>query len=199
MLSGMRPHKVTTFCLGALLIVAGCKTYPVNEPLAERDTDEGFYFHTQPRGNNSSELLVVLAFSGGGTRAAAFSYGVLEQLRDTPIQLAGREKPLLHEVDAISSVSGGSVTAAAYGLYGDEVFGRLEDAFLKRNVQRSLGFRVINPFRWPSLWSGTYGRSELAAEFYDEILFNGATFADVQKADGPFLVINATDISTLLP
>ncbi len=182
--------------LSLVLAAAGCKHYPVNAPLAARDTDAGYYLHTQPRPDNSGDLLLVLAFSGGGTRAAALSYGVLEHLRDTPVQLNGREKPLLHEVDAISSVSGGSVTAAAYGVYGDEVFGRLEDAFLKQNVQRSLALSVINPLRWPALWSGTYGRSELAAEYYDRILFRGATFGDIQKKGGPFIVINATDIST---
>ena len=179
-----------------LVVAAGCKHYPVNQPLAERDTDAGYYLHTQPRVDNSGDLLLVLAFSGGGTRAAALSYGVLEHLRETPVKLNGTEKPLLHEVDAISSVSGGSVTAAAYGLYGDDVFGRLEDAFLKQNVQRSLALSVINPLRWPALWSSTYGRSELAADYYDRILFQGATFADIQRRGGPFIVINATDVST---
>lgn len=178
-----------------LMLGAGCKHYPVNAPLAERNTDSGYYFHLQPRPDNSGELLVVLAFSGGGTRAAALSFGVLEQLRDTPVRLNGTQKPLLHEVDAISSVSGGSVTAAAYGIYGDEVFSRLEDAFLKRNVQRTLGLMVINPLRWPALWSSTYGRSELAADYYDRILFHGATFADLQKQGGPFIMINSTDVS----
>lgn len=178
------------------LVLAGCKSYPPNAPLAARNPESGYYLHLQPRVDNSGELLLVLAFSGGGTRAAAFSYGVLEQLRDTPVTIAGRKETLLHEVDAISSVSGGSVTAAAYGLYGDKVFGMLEHAFLKRNVQRSLALRVVNPFNWPALWSSTYGRSELAEDFYDEILFHGATFADIQKAGGPFVVINATDLST---
>jgi len=184
------------FTFAAVLATAGCRHYPVNAPLAERQTDTGYYLHNQPRVDNAGDLLLVLAFSGGGTRAAALSYGVLEQLRDTPVKLDGTEKPLLHEVDAISSVSGGSVTAAAYGLFGDEIFGKLEDAFLKQNVQRSLALSVINPLRWPALWSGTYGRSELAAAYYDRILFRGATFADIQRRGGPFIVINATDIST---
>ena len=38
-------------------------------------------FETDPDiRTNSDDLLIGLAFSGGGTRAAAFSYGVLSQL-----------------------------------------------------------------------------------------------------------------------
>jgi NTE family protein len=62
--------------------------------------------------------LLILAFSGGGTRAAAFAYGVLEELAATPVVLGGRPRRLLDEVDLISAVSGGSFTAAYYGLYG---------------------------------------------------------------------------------
>jgi NTE family protein len=36
----------------------------------------------------------------------------------------------------------------------------------------------------------------VAAEFYDEILFKGATIGDIHRRPGPFIVINATDIST---
>src|SRR4029450_11183866 len=34
------------------------------------------------------------------------------------------------------------------------------------------------------------------AQYYDEILFNGATFADLERGKGPFVVASATDIST---
>ena len=82
--------------------------------------------HWEPRGpastgaggSRSNELLLILAFSGGGTRAAAFAYGVLEELAATPVVLGGRPRRLLDEVDLISAVSGGSFTAAYYGLYG---------------------------------------------------------------------------------
>ena len=38
-----------------------------------------------------------------------------------------------------------------------------------------------------------YGRSELSAEYYDEILFRGGTFGDIVAAGGPLIEINATD------
>jgi NTE family protein len=60
------------------------------------------------------------AFSGGGTRAAAFSYGVLEFLKRTEIVSAsGKKIRLLDTVDLITGVSGGSFTALAYGLHGE--------------------------------------------------------------------------------
>ena len=40
-----------------------------------------------------------------------------------------------------------------------------------------------------------YGRSEYAAEYYDEILFEGKTFGDILARNGPFIQINASDIS----
>jgi hypothetical protein len=52
----------------------------------------------------------------------------------------------------------------------------------------------LNPFNWPSLGSSGWGRSELAANFYDEILFNGATFNDL-KRDGPRILVGATDLA----
>jgi NTE family protein len=185
------------FLLGLVLMAlgSGCAQRRANAPLAAVNRSAGYYFHPGARPGQSDEVLFALAFSGGGTRAAAFAYGVLEELRDTRFLTNGAQS-LLNEVDVISSVSGGSVTAAAYGLYGDRVFDVLEPAFLKRNVQRSLVLKTLNPVHWPALWSSTYGRSELAAEYYDELLFHGATFAALRTNGAPFLVINGTDITS---
>ncbi|MGT2434124.1 patatin-like phospholipase family protein (plasmid) [Cupriavidus basilensis] len=140
---------------------------------------------------------MVLAFSGGGTRAAAFSYGVLEFLRNTvAIGQTGKRSRLIDHVGVITGVSGGSFTALAYGLYGDKLFDDYERRFLKRDVQGEIIARVFNPAYWPSLWSGGWGRSELAADLYDEILFHGATFGDLDRGNGPLIIASATDIST---
>ncbi len=174
--------------------LAGCAHYPLNEPKTA-DSEEGYYYRNQARTNNSEELLVLLAFSGGGTRAASFSYGLLEALRDTTFEVDGKPRRLLDEVDVISSVSGGSFTAAAYGLYGDQMFETFEPAFLKRNIQRTLFLKALNPIHWPALSSSTYNWSDLAAEYYDDILFKKACFNDLLINNTPYIVINGTDIS----
>jgi NTE family protein len=56
---------------------------------------------------------------------------------------------------------------------------------------------VLNPIVWPKLWSPYFGRSDLAAEYYDRNIFDGAKFGDLLKAGGrPYLAINATDMAT---
>ncbi len=79
-------------------------------------------------GWGSNDIGLVLAFSGGGTRAAALAYGVLEELRDTTVVLDDRPRRLLDEIDIISSVSGGRFTSAYYSLYGDR-FSFVQDYF----------------------------------------------------------------------
>ena len=112
----------------------------------------GYRFDTlDPGERNSDSLFVCLMFSGGGTRAAALSYGVMEALRDKVIQVDGREKRLLDEVDCISSVSGGSFTAAYYGLYRERLFEDFRVRFLERDVQGALAGAS---FSIPSTGSG---------------------------------------------
>jgi len=188
----------TLSMLVGLSLIAGCASRPVNPPITQTDLRTGYRLETrQAQSTNSKENLVILAFSGGGTRAAAFSYGVLEFLRRTEIVAPNGQKfRLLDSIDVITGVSGGSFTALAYGLYGEKLFDDYEQRFLKRNVQRDLISRALSPRYWGDLLSEGWGRSELAAQLYDEILFNGATFGDLNRGNGPMIVASATDIST---
>ena len=182
--------------LALFILLAGCATRPVNLPITETDPSKGYRFETHAE-QKKKENLVILAFSGGGTRAASFSYGVLEFLRDTEVVGPNGEKlRLLDQVDIITGVSGGSFTALAYGLYGDKLFDEYEQRFLKRDVQGEIVSRTFNPANWAKLWSTGWGRSELAAQLYDEILFDGATFGDLDRGEGPLIIASATDIST---
>ena len=179
------------------LVLGGCASRPVNLPITQADPRSGYRLETRQAEVKNKNNMVVLAFSGGGTRAAAFSYGVLEFLRRTEIEgPLGNRIRLLDEVDVITGVSGGSFTALAYGLYGEKLFDEYEQRFLKRNVQGEIIARAFSPRYWGNLMSTGWGRSELAAQLYDEILFNNATFGDLNRGKGPMILASATDIST---
>lgn len=182
----------------ALLAVCGCASFPKTEHLTTYDEAEGYRYERLDKVGNKEDLFVILTFSGGGTRAAAFSYGVLESLYNTTIVIDGKPRNLLREVDIISSVSGGSFTAAYYGLYGDDIFkegGRFQKNFLYHNLQADLLGMLLNPYNWARLASPEFGRIELASELYQDLLFGNATYRDLE-AHGrkPFVMINATDM-----
>ena len=81
----------------SLLLLLGCAPWnqPQNQPLAGENAP------LADPATGEGELYVGLAFSGGGMRATAFAYGMLEELR-----AAG----LLSEVRLVSGVSGEGVT-----------------------------------------------------------------------------------------
>ncbi len=176
------------------LLATGCAGFRAeNGPLESFNPELGY--GKQDAQRLGGEVLLVLAFSGGGTRAAALSYGVLEELRDTVVVVGGERKRLLDEVDVISSVSGGSFTSAYYGLYGDRIFEDFEERFLRRNVQTQLLLQLLRPKNWFRMMRTFFSRTELAIEYYDQKIFDEATFADLGAAGGPLIQINATDLS----
>jgi len=194
-IGSMRFSKLPTLALLSAAI-AGCTAhYVVNEPYSTEVVPVAGPSQPEAGKTRSDGLLVGLAFSGGGTRAAAFSYGVLEAMADVKVGSEGRETRLVDEIDAISSVSGGSFTAAYYGLFGDRIFEDYADKFLYRNVQGHLTRSMFYPTSWGKLGSARFNRSDLAAEYYDEILFEGKTFGDILARNGPRLNINATEIA----
>jgi hypothetical protein len=105
--------------LGAALL-AGCTTLSHTNKRLDPDGPP----HTTPlratlsvdglRGNK--KVLMFLALSGGGSRAAYLSTATMLRL-----QTVFPEVDLLGEVDAMSAVSGGSLAAAYYALSRDEV------------------------------------------------------------------------------
>jgi NTE family protein len=193
-----QPSRAALFLLVvSLSLLGGCTRRPINPRLTNYQVSAETQFEKMERNRGDHEDIVVLAFSGGGTRAAAFSYGVLEALRRIEIvSSSGRKTRLLDEVDVVTGVSGGSFTALAYGLYGEKLFDDYEQQFLKRNVQSALVRQTFNPLNWPALMSAGWNRSELAAQLYDKILFHGATFADLERGSGPPIAVSATDLAS---
>ena len=176
----------------SLPLLSACASYGTisNQPITDVESSARYAIDHVVNSGRSSEVTMVVALSGGGTRAAALAYGVLQAMRDTSVNLDGRSQRLLDEIDVISSVSGGSFTAAYYGLHGDKTFTDFEKKFLRSDVSGELMYGLFDP----ELWVSTGGRTEMAVDYYEETVFRGATFADLQRREGPLLVINATDL-----
>lgn len=192
----MRIRSAVAPLLALLSLALGCATFlPPNQPLARWDPSYGYRPQNVMTRHRVGDMLLVLAFSGGGTRAAAFSYGVLQELRDTEIVVGGERRRLLDEVDLITSVSGGSFTSAYYALFGDRIFADYEERFLRRNVQDRLLLELLRPRNWFRLAGSFFSRTELAIQYYDREIFEGATFADLLAAGGPLVQINAADLA----
>ncbi|MBP6708284.1 MAG: hypothetical protein KA223_03940 [Candidatus Accumulibacter sp.] len=70
----MRTAHVMAFLLAAAAL-AGCASRPINEPITQVDPKAGYrpYLLIPKRQSDEPHTLFVLSFSGGGTRAAAFS------------------------------------------------------------------------------------------------------------------------------
>src|SRR6266480_6642966 len=82
-LTGLRMQALLMLAL--LLVLGGCATRPINQPITQADSSTGYRFEVRQAQVKNKDNLVILAFSGGGTRAAAFSYGVLEFLKRTEV------------------------------------------------------------------------------------------------------------------
>jgi NTE family protein len=177
-----------------VLLLTGCSTQGVvaNKPAVVTDSAQEYSIASFVESWREAENAVMLSFSGGGTRAAALSFGVMKEMRDTPVVMEGKKSRLLDDVHLISSVSGGSFTSAYYGLHGDGIFDDFEEVFLRRDVQGSLLKGLLNPFRWFS----SVGRTEMAVNKYQKIMFDDATYADMRKYPAPLVLINASDLST---
>ena len=176
-----------------LFLLGGCTSYGVivNDAMPAPKPPQEYSVRSHTVTGRSSDISLTLTFSGGGTRAAALAYGVMLELRDTQVMVDGESARLLDEVDIISSVSGGSFTAAYYGLHGDGLFDTFEDVFLRYDIEKQLVRQVLNPLHW----FGRKGRTQRAIEYYDKKIFHGATYADMLKPGRPLVVINSSDLA----
>jgi NTE family protein len=191
--------KCLAFGAGALLTLASCGSVPTREkPLAQVVPLTAPVLAPGVEGN-SDKLFVVLTFSGGGKRAAAFSYGVLEALREIQVTTPdGERRALLDEIDLISAVSGGAFTAAYYALHGHETFESYAPRFLNHDTEKDLWRKVLTPVNWSRLAKPLVSRSDLEVEYFDEELFRGASVYDLMTRS-PRVIITSTDLVRAKP
>lgn len=159
---------------------------PVNTPTCATDAPvEYLKSDTKP-----AEPGTALCLSGGGYRAMLFHVGTFWRLY---------EAGLLGKLDRISSVSGGSITAAVLALNWNDLMpaapperSRFEDALVK-SVRRLAGetidaWGIVGGLLLP----GTI--SEKIQASYRKHLFGNATLQDFP--DFPRFVLNATNIQS---
>jgi NTE family protein len=181
-------------CSALLVACAVIHNDPVNQPLtsatlpaAELGNQVATYY---------DDTVVALSFSGGGSRAAAFSYGVLSALAETP--LPNRSTSLLDRVDFVSGVSGGSVLAAYYGLKKRQALVDFKQRFLlsdpQENLQMDLSFLNIVK----GLQGGVNDPTKFP-HWLDDHLFDHATFKSLLRQRRPLVWINASDIYNRTP
>lgn len=186
--------RILLMCLMTVL-AAGCSSlhYPVNEPLKASREGGGYALRNLTAHDNSDGFLLVAAFSGGGYRAAAMAFALMEVLGETHITWDGQPRALLKELDAISAVSGGSLAAAYYALDPDAFVSTFRSRVLDFDLQSAFLGRVLSPAGFWRQTSNTYGRGDLLQEVLEENIFHGRTYADVPRRR-PMVSINATNL-----
>ncbi len=172
----------------AIILVAGCASVqelPVNEPLPE-----GAVVDPWERAGRMRPNSILLSFSGGGIRAAAFAHGVLLALHEqsTP------EGELLDDVVLVSSVSGSSLTAAYFGLHGTGGLDRFREQVLIPGFESDLRLS-LNPVNLLHMMNSGLNTSRDLAGALDRRLFRGATFADLHARTTVDIRIHATELT----
>jgi NTE family protein len=149
----------------------------------------------QPEQDDSA--LVLVAISGGGSRAAAVGWKALETLREVKYRFtnaAGKvvESNLANEIDLVAGISGGSFVATAWCL-GDGGMARFRKRFVERDIQWALARDLITGKGIIAAFSTSYARINVAAELYDREVFDEKTFAALPAR--PVLRLHATNLA----
>jgi predicted acylesterase/phospholipase RssA len=161
----------------------------------------------------SPDLLVGLAISGGGSRAATFAAAVLEGLARIPVKDAGGPRSVLERVQYISSVSGGSLATGYFAarkpgraepMLGSQ--GRLSPAYerffreyraaMQENFEAAAVWRQLLLFRAFNPTKAAYS----LAEVWDERFLRGMTFSQLYEreraGDSPRIIFNGTSYNS---
>ena len=199
-------HTLTVLGLGLTLALTGCfakihhlpahldKTTPVFAPLPDQD------------------ILVGLAVSGGGSRAATFAAGTLEALANIRVMDGGRERSVLETITHMSSVSGGSLATAYYAVKKpgkseavlaaqglspayQQFFASFKEDMRKNFQLRAFGrqlmnFRVANPTKFAYSFADVWD-----ADFFDGITLSGL-YERERQGDAPQIIFNGTIYNT---
>jgi NTE family protein len=183
-------------CSIAALIIAlscaGCGTRPDDYPLAgELRNDDRRAITAE-----ADHPFVVLAFSGGGSRAAALAAGVTARLDGITYQTPSGPRRLSQDIAVVSSVSGGSVYATYLALHGPGA--EQAKAFQQRIAEfDGIGYltgRLLNPLKWVGLRLEGRTRIDILQDMLGRLLDTNATLATLNRPNQPLVLLNAADL-----
>ena len=182
--------------IASAALVAACASAIQNDPVNQRltagpreiEAELGATVET-----NYDDMVVALSFSGGGSRAAAFSYGVLEGFDQTRVPARSGMASLLDRLDFLSGVSGGSILAAYYGLRGRAAMADFRPRFLNANAEEALQTDLSLGNIARGLNGGVNDTTKFPV-WLDAHLYGQATYNDLLRRTRPRVWINAADI-----
>jgi NTE family protein len=181
--------KAAALCLATLLL-AGCTRSFLNVPLTGHASNADIL----PARPGGGDPYIVISFSGGGVRASAFAWAVLNELSAVSDK-AGRK--LTDDIRIVSSASGGSVTAAMFGVYGMDGLPALYSDFLTQDNMKALELTALSPITWARLATPSFSRIDVFREYIDGKLFHGATYGKMYGRPGvPIVMLNATNMAS---
>jgi predicted acylesterase/phospholipase RssA len=190
-------------CFASALLVYFLPKLSVYKPIGAFKPESGPFFHHKPQ---MGTTLVGLACSGGGSRAAYLTAAILSEIHRSTIRLnvTGESKEdvdLLDQLDYVSSVSGGSLSASYFVLHRSELRAPADSIpWRSYRSNMAIDFRprqwflrgILNPATWVKVMFTNYNRGNIAREHYNDILYKDATIADLPAR--PALYINASDV-----
>ncbi len=194
------------------VLVSACTSFShtnTKQPDSTPETTRATFAVTADK-RGDPDTLMILSLSGGGSRAAYLSASVMLGLEEV---FAQDGINLLHEVDAISSVSGGSLPAAYYVISSDDEPGPYGRVWDKTTVQdlmkRDYIRRWFGNWFWPTnvgkFWFTAYDRSDIMAQTFADNMYDnlnsmppGRDLKIGQMLDTrPYLILNSTNGTTM--
>ena len=180
----------TLAALAILAATSGCATHFVNEKLTTGEIN----VERRSIEPSATRPIIVVSFSGGGSRAAALGWNVLKELREVRYEDGNRSRRLVDDVHVVSSVSGGSTIAAWFGLNGAQRLDEFEPFLVKDNLQ-GLVWASLNPFAWLGHWFSGGSRTDFVVDMMNSELYHGRKMSELNKAGKPFVILNTTDMA----
>ena len=183
-----------TIWLAACLLLTGCATRFENFPLASGRANEE---RRAVDVSHEERPLILVAISGGGSRAAALGWVVLRELGKFRYSTRGPSRSLIDDIGVVSSVSGGSVIAAHFALYGADGIGPLRAGLPRAGQHAHARARRGQPDHLVSAGDHRDLHGSTSSRSCSTSSCSRTRHSTISISRGkPYLILNATDMAS---